>query len=195
MKILFLGYENSSLIKHIQKTDEVISTSKYINLSEIKEYKPDFIISYGYKYIIKDEVLRFYPNRVINLHISLLPWNRGYYPNFWSFYENTPKGVTIHLIDEGIDTGAILFQKEIMFTNKEDTLERTYNRLRREIEKLFIKNWKSIHKGDINPYPQTSIFGSHHYRRDLEHHWEKLVDGWKTKTQLVEQLGAFDRKQ
>ncbi len=60
---------------------------------------------------------------IINLHISFLPWNRGAHPNFWSFYDDTPKGVTIHLIDEGIDTGAIIYQKEITFDRNEKTFE------------------------------------------------------------------------
>ena len=48
---------------------------------------------------------------LINLHISYLPYNRGSYPNYWSFKENTPNGVSIHHIDDGIDTGPVLVQK------------------------------------------------------------------------------------
>ncbi|MCL0081308.1 hypothetical protein M1N64_03665 [Peptococcaceae bacterium] len=46
-----------------------------------------------------------FQGRAINLHISFLPWNRGADPNFWSFIENAPVGVSIHYLDEGIDTG------------------------------------------------------------------------------------------
>lgn len=52
---------------------------------------------------------------VLNLHISYLPWNRGANPNFWSFVENTKKGVTIHEIDEKLDKGKILLRKELEF--------------------------------------------------------------------------------
>ena len=38
------------------------------------------------------------------MHISYLPFNRGAHPNYWSFKDNSPKGVTIHFIDNGIDT-------------------------------------------------------------------------------------------
>ena len=76
---------------------------------------------------------------IINLHLSYLPFNRGAHPNFWSFYENTPSGVSIHLIDAGIDSGPILFQKEIKFKN-EITFIQTYNRLFIEMENLFILN-------------------------------------------------------
>ena len=67
------------------------------------------------------------------MHISYLPYNRGFYLNFWSFIDNTKKGVTIHYIDEGIDTGDIIFQKEV-FSN-----EKTYNKLKQEIEDFFIE--------------------------------------------------------
>ena len=40
---------------------------------------------------------------IVNLHISYLPFNRGSHPNYWSFVENTPKGVSIHEIDEQIE--------------------------------------------------------------------------------------------
>jgi len=51
--------------------------------------------------------------RVINTHPSYLPFNRGKYPYYWSIVEGTPFGVTIHLVERGIDTGPILWQEEI----------------------------------------------------------------------------------
>ena len=41
--------------------------------------------------------------------MSFLPYNRGSHPNFWSFVENTPKGVSIHEVSNGIDDGDIIF--------------------------------------------------------------------------------------
>lgn len=51
--------------------------------------------------------------RVINTHPSYLPYNRGKYPYYWSIVDGTPFGVTIHLVEKGIDTGPILWQEEI----------------------------------------------------------------------------------
>lgn len=50
---------------------------------------------------------------VINTHPSLLPYNRGKYPYYWSIMDGTPFGVTIHRIDNGVDTGRILWQAKI----------------------------------------------------------------------------------
>ena len=79
--------------------------------------------------------------------MSYLPFNKEANPNFWSFRDNTKKGVTIHEIDKNLDTGPIIFQKEIKFNiqkNKKITFKSTYNILFLEMEKLFIKNYKSI---------------------------------------------------
>ena len=54
--------------------------------------------------------------------MSYLPWNRGADPNFWSILEDTPKGVTIHIMDESIDTGDILYQKDPLEFNSQNEL-------------------------------------------------------------------------
>src|SRR3989338_5004694 len=108
IKILYLGNVDSLLVGYLKSLgDEVLYTSSPISLDYVKEICPDFIISYGYSYIIKKDIINQYKDKIINMHISFLPYNRGADPNFWSFIEDTPKGVTIHYIDEGIDTGDI----------------------------------------------------------------------------------------
>mgnify|MGYP003649817391 FL=1 len=118
-KILFLGYEDCKLLTFLQKHYNVIQTKDKITIEDIKNV--DHIISFGYKHIIPENIIKFFNNKIINLHISYLPYNRGCHPNFFSFKDNTPKGVTIHYIDKGIDTGEILLQKEINF-NKEENI-------------------------------------------------------------------------
>lgn len=192
MRVLVLGYEEGPIIEYLKSVDEVYVISFRLTLEQIQSYNPDFIVSYGYKYILRPPVVKAYPNRIINLHISKLPWNRGYHPNFWSFYDNTPKGVTIHFIDEGIDTGRILLQKDVNFSESEDTLGKTYERLRKEIEDLFITNWIAIRSYQIEPFKQSKFSGSHHYRRDLKAIWPLLSQGWDTPIYEVEDLGEKD---
>ena len=109
--------------------------NKLLTLDYIKKY--DLILSYGYRKIINKNIIKNIKRPIINLHISYLPYNRGADPNFWSFKNNTPKGVTIHEVDEGIDTGDIIFRKKIKFFIKKDTtLRHTYFILRNEIEIL-----------------------------------------------------------
>ncbi len=174
-KVLFLGYNESQtcLIKELRNLKvHVDCTSEKIN--SVESY--DLIISYGYKHIIDIDSLNLMDIPIINLHISFLPWNRGAHPNFWSFYEDSPKGVTIHLIDEGIDTGPIIYQKTVNFTKKEVTFEQTYSVLKSEIEDLFISNISSIISGKYNIKSQFGE-GSFHKRSDLPEDFR----GWNAK--------------
>lgn len=124
----------------------------------------DWVISYNYKQIIKKPFIDKYKGKIINLHISYLPFNKGADPIFWSLVEDTPSGVTIHQIDEGIDTGDILVQKYVPLDD-EDTLKTAYEKLHREIQKLFIDNWEKIKKGEILPQKQRGI-GTYHRASD-----------------------------
>ena len=53
--------------------------------------------------IISNKLINLPRKGFINLHNSFLPFNRGKHPYFWAFYEDSPYGVTIHKVDEGID--------------------------------------------------------------------------------------------
>jgi len=106
-------------------------------------------------------------NNIINLHISLLPWNRGAHPNVWSFLEDTQKGVTIHVIDEGIDTGPILIQKEVYIDGSIETLKSSYEKLHREIQELFKRSWNDIKNKKLRPIYQNSK-GSLHYKKNFK---------------------------
>ena len=170
-KILFLGYDKSEtkLIDELVKSNcQVFHSKNMINSTNF-----DLIISFGFRFIIPKNFLKKARCPIINIHISYLPFNRGSHPNFWSFYENTPSGVTIHLVDEGVDTGPILFQKKVCFSDKEKTFAQTYQRLKLEAEKLFCQNIKNIITKSWVPKKQASG-GSHHNKKDLP----KEFAGW-----------------
>ena len=150
-KIIFLGYSSkkTNLIKFLRKKKNIVKVlgNSVINRKTIE--KADLVISFGYRKIIKSSLFKFSKRPILNLHISFLPFNRGSHPNFWSFIENTPKGVTIHEIDKKIDKGSIVFRKKITFIRKNNlTFKETHNILIKEIERLFIKNYNKIISGN-----------------------------------------------
>ena len=158
---LFLGYnsKNTSLIEFLRKKN--ISVVEYQNktLSYKIAKKFDLIISFGYRKIVPRLVIKKLKRPIINLHISYLPYNRGAHANFWSFVNNTPKGVSIHEIDKGIDTGNIIFRKKIKFNiNKKTTFKTTYKKLIHEIENLFKKNYQSLVYNKYKSAKQKSRF-------------------------------------
>lgn len=180
MKILYLGPKRLNFIEAFNKyNDEIIFLEEKIKLEELKELGVELIISYGYRHIISEDVIHHFKDKIINLHTSYLPWNRGAHPNFWSIIENTPKGVTIHLIDEGIDTGKIIFQQKMNFS-KGDTLKTSYEKLSMCIEHLFVDKWEYIRRGDFIALEQDLTKGSIHYAKDIGQYSALLSLGWDT---------------
>lgn len=173
-KVLFLKSKQTKT----ELVDILESRGCHVDCCSEKNFKPDgydLIISYGYRFIIPDNVISNSPH-IINLHISLLPYNKGAHPNFWAHMDNTPSGVTIHLIDGGIDTGPYLYQKEINFDIKKLTFKETYQVLKNEIEVLFIKNIDEILNGKYKLY-KYSDNGSFHNASDLppDVDWNEVI--------------------
>jgi len=174
-KILFLGYdekETSIISKLVELGHEVWHASG--SVSELDDF--DLIVSFGFRYIIKESLLSKLPQPIINLHIAYLPYNRGAHPNFWAFFDGTPSGVTIHLVDKGIDTGDILFQRIVKFSENEDTFILSYKRLIDEIEMLFIDNVEAIVNMTFKSSPQVGQ-GTFHKLKDLPMEFR----GWDSK--------------
>ena len=144
----------------------------------VRELEPSFVISFNYRHLVPQEVLDLIPGRVINLHTSLLPYNRGSSPNFFSFLEDTPKGVTIHLMDRGLDTGEILCQKEVYFDETRETFASSYDRLLQEIKSLFREHWEEIRDGRITPVKQSGA-GTSHKKKELDAIREQVPFGWE----------------
>lgn len=187
MKILFLGDKRKHLYYFLNKNCDVVQTEEKITLKQIDEIEPNFIVSFGYRHIIKGPIIEKYDGKLINLHISYLPWNRGASPNVWSFIEKTPKGVSIHMMDKGIDTGDIIFRSKI-FLNEKYTLRRTHEILEEEIQNLFIKNWDKIKNGQFKRIKQDLNKGSYHTKKQTKKYLDKLgIESWETKVkELIE---------
>lgn len=148
-----------------------------LTVEMVRELQPSFVISFNYRHLVSKEVLELLPDRVINLHISLLPYNRGSSPNFFSFMDDTPKGVTIHLMDKGLDTGDILCQKEVKFDESQETFTSSYEKLMQEVKDLFKENWEDIREGRITPVKQSGI-GTYNKMRELEVIQEQVPFQW-----------------
>ena len=181
MNIMLLGPYGSPLKKIIQKNgDSVLEYEEKFDRGLLIKKEIDFIISYRFRHIIPKEIIDFMDGRIINLHISLLPWNRGADPNLWSFLENTPKGVTIHHLDEGVDTGDIIAQKSVSFDMKTDTLSTSYEKLNREIVILFTRKWPCIKNGRAKRLLQIGE-GSFHCAKSKKKYAYLLADKeWDT---------------
>jgi methionyl-tRNA formyltransferase len=81
----------------------------------LSSFQPTIALVVCFPRKIPSDILRMPTAGFLNLHPSLLPELRGPYPLFWTFRLNKQPGVTIHFMDEGLDTGAIVSQKKLTF--------------------------------------------------------------------------------
>lgn len=80
--------------------------------------RPDVACVVCFPYRIPATLLALPPQGFLNLHPSLLPAYRGPEPLFWIFREGEPEtGVTLHFMDEGLDTGDIVLQTAVSFAD------------------------------------------------------------------------------
>lgn len=134
----------------------------------LKALKPDIGISVSFGYILKKDILSLFPHGCINLHPGFLPFNKGAYPNVWSLVEGTPAGVTLHYVDEGVDTGDIIAQQHVP-AQVCDTGESLYHRLEAESLRLFQESWGAIKNAErIRCSPQQKGAGTLHRVSDVE---------------------------
>ena len=112
-------------------------------LEKVNEYAPDLIVLAGFLVNIPPEMIRVYPNRIINIHPSLIPsfCGTGYYG--LKVHEAAlargvkVTGATVHFVDEGTDTGPILLQKSVD-VQPDDTPKSLQQRVMEEAEWILL---------------------------------------------------------
>ena len=136
-------------------------------LESIKNIQPDYIISCGYRYIVPEKILAIPTEGCLNLHPSLLPFNRGANPDVWSIVDDTPAGVTLHYMDPGVDTGNIIAQQTVE-KNFSDTGKTLQNRLEDAQVELFQSAWPKVVTGEVESEPQEQNAGTYHRSDEFE---------------------------
>lgn len=138
--------------------------------ASVKELGCDMALSILLSFILEPEFFNMFERGVVNLHSSYLPYNRGAHPNVWSIIEPPHKsGVTLHYIDDDIDTGDIISQEEVPI-EPVDTGMTMYYKLEKACIKLFKDSWETIKKGQVQRKRQERADGSFHYVKDLSRH-------------------------
>ena len=139
MKVLYL-YNNECaydlLLWLRDQGNDVVACQERLEEQWCRERAFDLTVCYTYRYILTDEILSALGNNVVNLHNSYLPWNRGADPNIWSIVDGTPRGVTLHYVNTGLDKGDIIAQALVGLEDT-GTLKSSYDDLDRAAKQLF----------------------------------------------------------
>ncbi len=181
---------NQNLIKFLKnKKHKIYFVQKKYNIDFLIKKKIELIINSGYGPIISNKVLKKFHHKIVNMHNSYLPNGRGIYPNLWSIFCKYSSGITLCFVDDGIDTGDIIYQKKIRF-NKDCTLKISWEKLQNELEKELIKNFHLIYdKKKYKDQNKLKIKSSYHNRKYSEKLFNMLPDGWNSKHSDVQKIG------
>jgi methionyl-tRNA formyltransferase len=123
---------------------------------QLRQIGPECIIVVGYGRIIPPWMLQLPRHGNINVHGSLLPKYRGAAPIQWAIARGeTVTGVTTMLLDEGLDTGNILLQRELPIL-PDDTSVSLAPRLAAIGADLLVETLKGLEQGSIASIPQDN---------------------------------------
>ncbi len=176
-----VGIENTILVLQPTKIKEEYET--------LKDMEPDLIITCAYGKILPKEILDLPRLGCINVHASLLPKLRGGAPIHRAIIEGyTKTGITIMYMNEKMDEGDIISQKEIEITEN-DTAETLHNKLSNLGKELLLDVMPSIINGTNQRIKQDNNEVTYGFIIKRE---DEKIDFSKTKRQIFNQIRGLN---
>ncbi len=144
-------------LKHnipVYQPERIKMEREYLDI--LADLKPDYIVVVAFGQILSKEVLDIPKYGCVNLHASLLPKYRGAAPINWCLIKGEEvSGNTTMLMDEGLDTGAMLLRDEVAIT-KDMTAGELHDELMLRGAKLLKDTLLEYAAGNIVPIAQNS---------------------------------------
>jgi methionyl-tRNA formyltransferase len=132
----------------------------------LRRLELDFIVCVHFPYLLKRPVLDAGKSGVLNLHPSYLPYNRGWHTPTWALLDGTPAGASLHYMDESLDTGDVICQRQIEI-DPADTAHTLYRKLKALEVEVFREGWGRIRNGLRAGIAQAAERGTAHRRQSL----------------------------
>lgn len=170
--------------KNIAKDPSIQAYAKYLGIpvwniktpngkqfrSELEALQPDIIINQSQS-IIKKELLNIPKIGVLNRHNALLPKNRGRLTPFWVLYKQEKEtGVSIHFVEEGIDSGDIVVQKKFPILKK-DTFNSIVKKNYELAPKAMVEAIEDLEKEDYKPFENNDDQATYNTVPTLREAW------------------------
>ena len=132
-----------------------VNSDEFILLLE--KYNPDLFVSMSFNQIFKSKIFNLPKYKTINCHAGKLPFYRGRNVLNWVLINDEKEfGITVHFVDEGIDTGDIILQKSFQITDQDNyktLLEKAYI----ECANILYDAVLLFKKGNVKTYKQNKI--------------------------------------
>lgn len=94
----------------------------------LRTYRPDYVVLAGYMRVLSPAFVRAFAGRIVNIHPADTHQHQGLHAYEWAFDSHLPETkITVHLVDEGLDTGPILAQRVVNLVGA-DTLAEVQQR-------------------------------------------------------------------
>lgn len=118
-------------------------------IKQLQDWNTDYVVLAGFMRIMKPAMLKAFPNRILNIHPSLLPS----FPGVAAWKQALEYGVkvtgcTVHLVDEGTDTGPILVQSTVPILD-DDTPETLHARIQEQEHLAYPFALQLLAKGEV----------------------------------------------
>lgn len=130
---------------------EVPSVNSQACHALLAKLNPEVVAIYGTR-ILKEATLESTNAPFVNYHAGINPKYRGQHPGYWALASGDPDhaGVTIHLVDQGVDTGRVLYQTRVAFTDADSIA--TYQHVQAAYAlPLFARALLDAKAGRLNP--------------------------------------------
>ncbi|WP_201610400.1 formyltransferase family protein [Psychrobacter submarinus] len=190
-KIIVVVNRNDRGVDHWQRSLLKVATENNIivkTLSEVYETDIDYFLSLEFDQIIDPNKLN--TDKVYNIHFSQLPKYKGMYTSVWPIlYADSHSGVTLHKIDEGIDTGDIIAQKVFELSEK----DRSQDCYRKYIDnsKVLLSEWFcKLVNNEVCSVEQSAINATYFSKKTIDYS-NLSIDFNKTAWQVKRQVYAF----
>lgn len=157
-------------------------------LSNVERMAPDLVICAYYPRIFPRRLIDIPPLGCVNVHPGLLPDYRGTFPTPWCILNNEKEiGVTLHYMDEGVDTGDVLVQKRHPI-GADETGHELYRRSMKLCADLLIGNFDALLRKEIKSRPQAP--GGSYYNRIAPQY---RIDWHQSRSEIRNQIRVHAR--
>ena len=141
---------NVDYIKH-----KNVNSDEFISL--VEKYKCDLFVSMSFNQIFRSKIINLTKFKIINCHAGKLPFYRGRNVLNWVLINDEQEfGITVHFVDEGIDTGDIILQKSFQI-NDQDSYSTLLEKAYKECPNILYESILLFKKGKIKSYKQNKI--------------------------------------
>ena len=122
----------------------------------LREYEPDYLVLAGYMRILSPVFVRAYTGRILNIHPADTHQHQGLHAYEWAFENKLPETkITVHLVDEGLDTGPVLAQRPVDLRGA-NTLSEVERRGLLVEHELYADTLVRLFRGQISPSTPAS---------------------------------------